>query len=80
MLLITATNYFLNLVKALFLNRVKTDFCNCLSIECVEKFLCLENCERISEEGCAIDEFNPDHEIKRQYKNKAGRIANAKPP
>ena len=51
-----------------------------MSIECVEKFLCLENCERISEEGCAIDELNPDHEIKRQYKNKAGRIANAKPP
>ena len=35
---------------------------------------------RISEEGCAINEFNPDHAIKRWYKIKVGRIPNAKPP
>ena len=35
----------------MFLNRVKTDSYNCLRIEC------LENCTRISEEGCAINEL-----------------------
>ena len=40
----------------------------------------LENCLRISEEGCAINEFNADHAIKRWYENKVRRIANAKPP
>ena len=38
------------------MNRVKTDFYNSLSAEH------LGNCLRISE-GCAINEFNPDHAI-----------------
>ena len=41
------------------MNRVKTDFHDCLSIER------LENCLRISEEGCAINEINPEHAIKK---------------
>ena len=45
------------------MNRVETDFCNSLCIEC------LDNCLRICEEGCAINEFNPD-----KYPNKCQRI------
>ena len=55
------------------MNRVKTNFHNRLSIER------LENCLRISEEGCAINEFDPDHAMKRWYENKVRRIANTKP-
>lgn len=55
------------------MNRVKTDFHNCLGIEH------LENCLRITEEGCAINEFNPDHALKRWYENKVRKITNAKP-
>lgn len=55
------------------MNRVKTDFRNRLRRER------LENCLRISEEGCAITEFNPDKSIERCYQNKVRRIANAKP-
>ena len=55
------------------MNRVKTDFCNYLSIEH------LENCLRISEERCAINEINPEHAIKKWYGNKMRRIVNTKP-
>ena len=54
------------------MNWVKADFRNRFSIER------LENCLRISEEGWAINEFNPDHAIKRCYENKV-RIAKPKP-
>ena len=49
-------------------NRVKTDFRNRLSRER------LENCLRISEEGCDITDYNPDIAIK-----KVRRISSAKP-
>ena len=50
------------------MNRVKTDFRNRLSRER------LENCLRISKEGCDITDYNPDIAIK-----KVRRISSAKP-
>ena len=54
------------------MNRVKTDFRNQLSRER------LENCLRISEEGCDIADYNPDNAIKKQYEGKVRRISSAK--
>ena len=55
------------------MNRVKTDFRNRLSRER------LENCLRISEEGCDIADYNPDNAIKKWYEGKVRRISSAKP-
>ena len=55
------------------MNRVKTDFHNRLSREP------LENCLRISEEGCDIADYNPDNTIKKWYEEKVHRISSAKP-
>ena len=54
------------------MNRVKTYFRN----RCRER---LENCLRISEEGCDIADYNPDNMIKKWYKWKVRRISSAKP-
>ena len=55
------------------MNRVKTDFRNRLSRER------LENCLRISKEGCNIADYNPDNAIKKWYEGKVRRISSAKP-
>ena len=54
------------------MNRIKTDWRNKLKRER------LENCLRISEEGCAIQEFKPDKCIDRWYQQKVRRISAAK--
>ena len=53
------------------MNRVETDFR--LSREQ------LENCLRISEEGCDIADYNPENLIKKWYKGKVCRWSSAKP-
>ena len=55
------------------MNRVKTDFRNQLSRER------LENCPRISEEGCNMADYNPENMIKKWYKGEVQRISLAKP-
>ena len=55
------------------MNRVKTDFRNGLSREQ------LENCLRISEEGCNIADYNPDNVITKSQVGKVHRISSAKP-
>ena len=55
------------------MNRVKTDFRNQLSREQ------LENCPRISEEGCNIADYNPENMIKKWYKGEVQRTSSAKP-
>ena len=55
------------------MNRVKTDFRDRLSREP------LENCLRISEEGCDIADYNPDNAIKKWYEGKVHRVSSAKP-
>ena len=55
------------------MNRVKTDFRNRLSRER------LENCLRISEEGCEIAGYDPDKAISKWYDGKVRRMASAKP-
>ena len=55
------------------MNRVKTDWRNKLGRER------LESCLRISEEGVAIDDFNPDSSIQTWYEQKVRRISSAKP-
>ena len=54
------------------MNRVKTDFCNQLSTEQ------LENCVRISEEGCDIASCNPDNAIKKCCEGKVHKISSGK--
>ena len=54
------------------MNRVKTDFCNQLSTEQ------LENCVRISEEGCDIASCNPDNAIKKWCEGKVHKISSGK--
>ena len=39
----------------------------------------LENCLRISEEGCDIADYNPGNAIKKWYEGKFCRISSAKP-
>ena len=55
------------------MNRMKMDFRNRLSRER------LENCLRISKEGCDIADYNPHNTIKKWYKGKVCRISSAKP-
>ena len=55
------------------MNRVKADFHNRLSRDR------LENCLRISEEGCDIADYKSDNAIKKWYEGKVRRISSAKP-